>query len=111
MNGNIYSKLFYLFLLTFGLTGSLINCENKFIRAGQICKTEADCVNNPNCKCYCAFKPGYRKKTAKDTAPIYLNAEQDPYGKRCYCDQRDLDKLASRLSRAPKSHMKRILID
>ena len=32
-----------------------------------VCKTQAECedLDNP-CRCYCAFKPGYREKIEKD---------------------------------------------
>ncbi len=52
------------------------------------CTTKDQCFNDKNCQCWCSVKCGYRKKTANDS-PLYI--ENDPNGKFCYCQQRDID--------------------
>ena len=52
------------------------------------CGTREACMNDPNCRCWCSVKCGYRAKTAKDY-PVYV--EGDSNGKFCYCKQWDLD--------------------
>ena len=49
---------------------------------------QGPCMNDPNAKCWCSQKCGYRDKTDKDH-PIYI--ENDRNGKFCYCKQWDLD--------------------
>jgi len=58
-----------------------------------LCDNKKACENRKNkkCTCYCAFKPGPRKKENSDR-PIFLEND-DHYHNHCYCNQRDLDKL------------------
>lgn len=57
---------------------------------GQHCRcvTKEECLNEPNCLCWCSQVCNWRKKTAEDH-PIYV--ENDPNGKFCYCKQWDFD--------------------
>jgi hypothetical protein len=54
----------------------------------ETCQDEADCLNNPHCKCWCSQVCGYRKKQENDS-PRYI--QNDPNGKFCYCKQWDID--------------------
>lgn len=57
-------------------------------KEGVQCKTREECLNDPNCLCWCSQICGYRKKEASDH-PTYI--EDDRYGKFCYCKQWDFD--------------------
>ena len=54
------------------------------------CEGKEDCLTNPNCLCWCAFKPGWRNKIKGQDDPQYI--ENDPYGHHCYCAPRDIVK-------------------
>lgn len=55
---------------------SLVGHEN-----AQKGETEVACINNPECKCYCAKKGGYRAKKDGDR-PFYAQDKN-----KCYCNE------------------------
>lgn len=82
------SKNYLLILLVTLSLGIALQADAR--KAGHACgKNEEECLNNPDCLCWCAFKPGLRRKTAADS-PVFV--KNDPLGHYCYCQQRDLDK-------------------
>jgi len=66
------------------------------------CHTKKDCYKKSTCKCYCAEKGDFRKKTDNDE-PVYVT--DDPNGIYCYCKQWDLDNYPGPVER-PKSQKK-----
>ncbi|HSX26214.1 MAG TPA: hypothetical protein VLE89_04315 [Chlamydiales bacterium] len=50
--------------------------------------TNASCLDDPNCLCWCSQLCDYRKKKASDH-PTYIT--DDPNEKFCYCKQWDYD--------------------
>jgi hypothetical protein len=59
----------------------------------KICRTEQECINNPQCACYCSRMCGFRNKEANDQ-PIYI--ANDPEGKFCYCKPWDYKNYFTR---------------
>lgn len=57
-------------------------------RESHPCTNKEECLNNPDCLCWCSQICNWRKKTDKDH-PVYI--ENDPHGKFCYCKQWDYD--------------------
>ena len=66
-------------------------------KSGVSCSTQEGCKDlNNRCKCFCAFKEakgGYRDKLSKQDHPIFLQGEEDKFGKTCYCAARDIKVL------------------
>lgn len=82
--------------LTAGLPMDLDASKNKECPAEKyerMCQGKQDCLENPDCLCYCSGICCPRKKTANDD-PIYI--ENDPRGHNCYCKQWDLDVYEER---------------
>lgn len=52
------------------------------------CTSKEDCINDPNCLCWCSQICNWRKKTAEDR-PVYI--ANDPHKKFCYCKQWDYE--------------------
>jgi hypothetical protein len=75
--------LFFLLLLA-ALTG----CNGMAKPEQKHCTTKEQCLNDPDCLCWCSQICNWRKKTASDN-PVYI--ENDPNGKFCYCKQWDYD--------------------
>lgn len=62
-----------------------------FVEAKELCNGKISCEDvNSKCQCYCEVGRTYRDKVVDRDHPIYFNAEEDPYGKGCYCGPRDL---------------------
>jgi hypothetical protein len=88
---NTISRYSLLFLLLALGSSSFIMPKDRKPKKGKMCKTEKNCTDLENpCKCWCSVKCGPRDKT-EDDEPIYFNKDEDPFGKGCYCQQRDLD--------------------
>lgn len=66
----------------------LTACGNHQGKKLPPCVSKEQCLNDPNCLCWCSQVCNWRKKTSSDH-PIYI--ENDPYGKFCYCKQWDFD--------------------
>lgn len=71
-------------LLLLVLTAMLSSCGEKKVP----CTGKEQCLNDPDCCCWCSQICNWRKKTADDH-PVYI--EDDPNGKHCYCKQWDYD--------------------
>jgi hypothetical protein len=58
-----------------------------------LCNTEEGCKNrdNKNCTCWCSVECGPRHKKPTDVGPLWKEGAEDKYGKKCYCQQRDID--------------------
>jgi hypothetical protein len=52
------------------------------------CKTNASCLSDPNCLCWCSQSCSFRKKEKTDN-PTWVDG--DPKGKFCYCKEWDVD--------------------
>ncbi len=63
-------------------------CSGGGVEKRPHCTGKEQCLNDPNCLCWCSQVCNWRKKTAADH-PVYI--ENDPYGKHCYCKQWDYD--------------------
>lgn len=74
----------FLFLAAVGMS----SCGNVKIENLPCQKTKENCLNDPNCQCWCSQKCGYRAKKAEDHLVF---VENDPNGKSCYCKQWDAD--------------------
>ncbi|MBS0628824.1 MAG: hypothetical protein JSS30_01205 [Verrucomicrobia bacterium] len=72
-------------LLLLVLTAILCSCSEK---KGVPCANKEQCLNDPDCLCWCSQLCNWRKKTPEDH-PVYI--EDDPNGKHCYCKQWDYD--------------------
>ncbi len=81
-------KLIYyvLSLLLFSYGLMYAESSNELCRTGESCED----ASPDSCLCYCAFKPGTREKTRGDKPFIYGDKNVP---KRCYCAQRDVDRL------------------
>lgn len=77
------SKGILILLLLMAVMGSCTDSKQR-----TPCTTKEQCLNNPDCLCWCSQICNWRKKTANDH-PVYI--ENDPYGKFCYCKQWDYD--------------------
>src|SRR6187399_2948118 len=87
-----------LVILTLALVSiSSINAKPKLYKSGVTCSTQEGCKDlNNSCKCFCAFKGpkgDYRDKFPNADHPIFLQGNDDTFGKNCYCAARDIKVL------------------
>ncbi len=67
---------------------SITVCPPANLHSATCCSSKEECLNDPNCLCWCSQICNWRKKTPEDR-PFYV--ENDPHKKFCYCKQWDYD--------------------